>query len=326
MEVNIYMNISIVVPNFNGKDLLLKNVPKVIEAFKEYKNGFVELIITDDASKDESIDVIKKMLTEKKYHAPKQFSYSILENMSGRNRGFSGNINNGVKNAKGDILVLLNTDVVPKENFWKPLLSHFSDESIFAVGCMDESVEDGKIILRGRGVGTWKRGFLMHSAGELTNSSTLWVSGGSGAFRKSVWDILGGLNELYNPFYWEDIDISYRAQKAGYTVIFEKKSIVRHEHSQGAIKTFYKPFRIQKIVYRNQFLFTWLNLTDTMLIASHFLWLPYHFLNAVRNKDVAFFYGFITALAQVPNVLGYRAKTQKLQKRTDREVIEGIGS
>lgn len=318
------MDISIIIPNFNGRDLLLKNIPQVIESVENYKNGSIELIITDDASKDGSIEAVKNILESRKYPLLKNFSFKILENTLGTNRGFSGNVNVGAKVAKGEILIMLNSDVVPKKGFLEPLLMHFADELVFAVGCMDESVEDGEIVLRGRGIGKWQRGFLAHNAGLLDNSSTLWVSGGSGAFRKKTWDRLGGLNELYNPFYWEDIDLSYRAQKAGYTVLFEKKSVVRHEHSKGAIKTFYKPFRVQKIVYRNQFLFTWLNLTDKMLIAAHFFWLPYHIANAVRHKDLAFFYGFVMAIVRIPKVLLYRAKTKKLWKRSDQEVISRI--
>lgn len=316
------MNISIVIPNFNGRDLLLTNVPKVVAAVKDYSDGFVEIVVTDDASKDGSVEAVRHLLEDLIPKNSKQLSYQLLENPLGVNRGFSGNVNVGVKMAKGDIIILLNSDVVPKRGFLPPLLSHFSDSEMFAVGCMDESVEDGKIVLRGRGIGKWERGFLNHAAGSLDSPHTLWVSGGSGAFRKKIWDTLGGLNELYNPFYWEDIDLSYRAQKAGYTVLFERKSVVRHEHSKGAIKTFYKPFRVRKIVYRNQFLFTWLNLADTMLIAKHILWLPYHIAKAVKHKDLAFFYGFFMALLRVPKIISYRLKTNALWKRKDSEVIQ----
>ncbi len=316
------MNISIVIPNFNGRDLLLHNIPLVVKAVEEYGAGFVEIIITDDASQDGSVGAVKHLLEDLVPKNSKKLSSVVLENPLGKNRGFSGNVNVGVRAAKGDILILLNSDVVPKKGFLTPLLSHFKDPNVFAVGCMDESVEEGKIVLRGRGVGKWERGFLAHSAGSLNSPHTLWVSGGSGAFRKSIWEKLGGLNELYNPFYWEDIDLSYRAQKAGFTVLFEQKSVVRHEHSKGAIKTFYKPLRVRKIVYRNQFLFTWLNLTDTMLIAKHVFWLPYHIAKAVQHQDVAFFYGLGMALWRIPRVLFYRSTMRKLWKRTDAQVIQ----
>jgi len=115
---------------------------------------------------------------------------------------------------------------------------------------MDESIEHGKVVLRGRGIGKWQRGFLTHSLGDLNKTDTLWVSCGSGAFRASIYRKIGGLNNIYNPFYWEDIDLSYKAQKAGFKVIFEPKSKVIHEHSKGAIASNYKPFRILKWISR----------------------------------------------------------------------------
>lgn len=310
------MNISIVIPNYNGRDILLHNLPTVIDAISDYKGGHVELIITDDASKDGSVEALKHFLSDYK----KNVSCHILENNSGKNKGFSGNVNKGVKAAKGDIIILLNSDVSPKKHFLMPLLKHFSDENMFAVGCMDESIEDGEVVLRGRGEGRWERGFLLHSAGSLDRQDTLWVSGGSGAFRKSIWDKLGGLNEFYNPFYWEDIDLSYRAQKMGYKVLFEKESVVVHEHSKGAIKKHYSPLSVRKIVYRNQFFFTWLNATDTMVIVSHFVWLPYFLVKEILNHDRAFFYGLFLAMRQLPQVWRYRRKMKKYYVRTDREV------
>ncbi|HXS15263.1 MAG TPA: glycosyltransferase [Candidatus Saccharimonadales bacterium] len=310
------MNISVVIPNYNGRDILLQNLPKVIDATRDYKEGKVELIITDDASTDGSIESIQHFLNDCKNN----LSCQILENSSGKNKGFSGNVNKGVKAAKGDIIILLNSDVAPKMNFLKPLLKHFSEDKVFAVGCMDESHEDGKVILRGRGEGRWERGFLVHNAGSLGRQDTLWVSGGSGAFRKSIWDRLGGLNELYNPFYWEDIDLSYRAQKMGYRVLFEKESVVVHEHSRGAIKKQYSPLSVRMVVYRNQFFFTWLNATDTMLIVAHIIWLPYFFLRGFLNHDRAFFFGFFLAFRQIPQILQYRGKVRKLFVKTDQEV------
>ncbi|HEX7041812.1 MAG TPA: glycosyltransferase [Patescibacteria group bacterium] len=318
------MNISIVIPNFNGRDLLLNNIPKILDAVKNYNGGSIELIITDDSSKDGSIEAVESLLKRIISKNNTRIPYKVLKNFTGTNRGFSGNVNIGVKNSTGDIIILLNSDVVPKVGFLEPLLSHFTNDSVFAVGCMDESIEDGKTVLRGRGIGKWERGFLVHNAGKLDSERTLWVSGGSGAFRKSIWDKLGGLNEIYNPFYWEDIDLSYRAQKAGYKVLFEKKSVVRHEHSKGAIKTFYKPFRVRKIVYRNQFLFTWLNLTDKMLLVKHFLWFPYHIANAIKNRDLAFFYGLVMAIFKIPKVLVYRSKTKSFWVKTDEEVTSNL--
>mgnify|MGYP001600951236 FL=1 len=312
------MNVSIVIPNYNGEGLLKKNLPKVFDAIFSYKNGRAELVVIDDCSLDNSINLLKRLKLEFESKYP-QIKFAIIKNET--NLGFSSNVNQGIKNSSGDILILLNTDVVPEKNFLMPLLSHFKDKRVFAVGCMDKSIENGRVVLRGRGLGKWEKGFLVHSRGEIDKTNTLWVSGGSGAFRKSIWDKLGGFNSLYNPFYWEDIDLSYRALKSGYKIVFEPKSIVLHEHEKGAIKKGFTSFEVKNIAYRNQFIFVWKNATDVNLQFLHLLWLPYYFIKALIGMDLAFLIGFFNALVLFPKILRYSFQDQKLFVKKDSEVV-----
>src|SRR6185437_1111004 len=293
------MNISIIIPNYNGEKILTKNLPHVLTAAKAYKKGKVEIIIPNDPSTDKSKEIISSFIDSLQGTG---VVGKTVDNSRKDESGFSKNVNRGVAMATGDVLILLNNDVRPHANFLEPLLSHFDDEKVFAVGCMDESIEEGKTVLRGRGVGYWSRGFVFHNAGELDKTNTFWVSGGSSAIRKRLWDKLGGLDVLYNPFYWEDIDVSYRALKSGYKLVFEKKSVVVHEHEEGAIKTKFKPKYVQKTVYRNQFFFVWKNITDRNLLVSHILWMPYHLASALKRKDWVFFQGFFQALTQMNRV------------------------
>lgn len=297
------MDISVVIPNYNGENIIGNNLPKVFDAVED-----AEIIVVDDASEDGSLRVLDSFKSKIK----------IIKNE--KNLGFSSTVNRGVREAKGEIVILLNTDVVPEKDFLKPLLFHFSDQNVFAVGCIDKSVENGKIILRGRGVGSWKRGFLVHSKGEVGKTNTLWISGGSGAFRKSIWEKLGGFNSLYDPFYWEDIDLSYRAVKSGYKILFEPKSVVIHEHEKGVIKKKFSPSQVKAIAYRNQFIFVWKNATDLKLQFSHPLWLPYHFINAVMKGDWNFFIGFIKALYRLPKIIIESLNDQKLFVLKDSQV------
>lgn len=317
------MDISIIIPNFNGENLLKENLPKVFAAVKEYKSGKVEIIIGDDASTDNSISEIEIFFKKFK---EKNIVGKLVRNSNEKERGFSKNINRCMRGSSGEIIILLNSDVAPYENFLEPLLKPFSNKMVFAVGCMDESIENGEKVLRGRGIAKWEKGFLSHGAGELNKKNTLWVSGGSGAFRKTIWDKIGGLNELYNPFYWEDVDLSYRAQKEDYIVLFEKESKVIHKHNMGVIKTQIKSNYIQKIAYRNQFFFVWLNITDTKLLLSHILWLPYHLLGAVKNRNKNFLKGFISALTNFPEILIYRQKLVSAFIRKDKEILSKLSS
>lgn len=314
------MNISVVIPNYNGESIIERSLTSVLSILSKYHEGEKELLVIDDASTDGSVEKIKTVLSS---HTDNHVKTTFIENK--KNLGFAPTVNKGVRKASGDIVVLLNTDVVPENNFLQPLLSHFSDKTIFAVGCLERSIEGDTIKLYGRGQGEWRDGFLVHRAGEPNESTTLWVSCGSGAFRKSIWNELSGLNEVYAPFYWEDIDLSYRALKSGYTILFEPKSVVTHRHEEGAIKKTQKASYIRSIVVRNQFLFVWNNLTDSILLTNHFVTLPLHLARALSHGDFSYIKGFLKAFLKLHAVFETRSAARERFVKSDNEVIEEVG-
>lgn len=275
------MKISIVIPNRNGAALLQRNLQSVLAAAKD-----AEIIVVDDASTDNSLQLLNK-----------EFS-SVRVIHKTRHEGFASTVNVGVSEASGEIVVLLNTDVRPQKDFLAPLVKHFDDPSVFAVGCMERSLEGKKTVLRGRGEAKWEKGFFIHWRGEVDKATTAWVAGGSGAFRKSIWEKLGGMDTVYDPFYWEDIDLSYRARKAGYRILFEHASVVVHEHEIGAIKREYSADRVKIIAYRNQFLFIWKNLSGLNMMLAHAIWTPVRLLQALLRGDVSMLVGYIWAFSR----------------------------
>lgn len=315
------MKLSIIIPNYNGKNLLQKNVPFVVKAIRLYMNKTkqqAEILIIDDKSTDESVNTINQLI---KTFTSQSMQLTLIQNE--KNLGFSPTINKAVSKASGDIIFLMNSDVRPHEDFLLKLIPHFDDNTaVFAVGCLEESLEDGKTILRGRGVGKWERGLLVHKRGEVNKENTLWVNGGSGAYRKKIWDRIGGFNELYAPYYWEDIDLSYRAQKAGYRIAFEPKSLVIHEHEQGSIKKTQSPIKVQIIAQRNQFLFSLVNISDADLFTSFIFWLPIYFLQSILGGNKVLLLGLLRAFLMIPKAMQSRISIQKFTKRTDREVIK----
>jgi len=300
---NTNYTVSIVIPNWNGAYLLKKHLPAVLRAA-----GNSEVVIVDDASTDKSIQLLHNNF----------FQVRIIGKKN--HEGFASTVNTGVARAYGDIVVLLNTDVEPEKDFLKPLLSHFNDPTVFAVGCLEKSVEGGEIILRGRGEGMWKRGFFVHWRGEINEANTAWVSGGSGAFRKSIWNKLGGMDPLFNPFYWEDIDLSYRALKAGYRLVFEAKSVIGHFHEEGKIQSEFSPRDVRKIAYRNQFIFIWKNVSDPILLFLHAVWTPIRLIQALMSGDPLMILGYITALLRLPLILSSRRLSLHAWKKADREI------
>lgn len=310
------MNISVVIPNYNGEKILEKSLSSVFAALKNYKKGKLEIIVSDDHSNDQSVEIIQNFID--KYSS--DYLLIRLVRNTGK-QGFSANVDLAVQHAKGDIILLLNTDVVPENDFLEPLIRHFSNEKVFAVGCAEHTADKGRQVTYGRSVGKFARGFISHQAGTPDSWKTFWVSCGSGAFRKEIWDVLRGLDEIYNPFYWEDIDLSYRAVKSGYAILFESKSIVHHYHEQGAVKSFFTESKIQKVAYRNHFIFMWKNMTDANFIFRHLLWLPYHLLKAVCRRDGAFVGGFLAAIFLYPKIIQSRTAAKKRFILLDKEVL-----
>ncbi len=297
--------IEVIIPNYNGFELIEKNIPKVLHVLAAYPN--IGVTIVDDGSRIEE----QELLSEYIKNSNKKNQIQVKLMLFQKNLGFSSNVNRAALESTSDILVLLNTDVYPRKDFLDAVLPHFKDELLFGVGCMDESIED-KTILRGRGIGEWKSGFILHRKGEVDKTDTFWVSGGSSAFRTDLFKLLGGFDPLYNPFYWEDIDLSYRAQKAGYKILFEPKSIVVHVHKKGSIKKHYKDNTIRSYAMRNQFTIVWKNVTDIDLIFSHLLFLPLHLARAILKRDKIFLRGFFLAILRLPDIMKHR-KIQKNQ-------------
>lgn len=290
---------SVIIPTYNGKELLEKNLPAVIASMRIGD----ELIIVDDASTDTTVEWLQKT-----YRVQSQESQSkdfllwsgkvgaiqlkVLGNI--HNQRFAQSCNHGVVVATNDIIVLLNSDVIPRKDFLTPLLVPFQDNTVFAVGSKElATAENNKEY--GRSGGKFARGFLIHWRESNQNETdTLWVAGGSGAFRRSMWNKLGGFDLDYRPAYWEDIDLSWRARQKGWKILFEPTSIVYHNHETTNASVFGKK-QMEVMAFKNQILFMWKNARGTELV-KHFLWLPYHLIFTTLRSNGAFFVGFVKAL------------------------------
>lgn len=308
------MKIEVVIPNYNGADLIKKNLPFVIEAVKKYES-FISIV--DDASDPKDFQRLKASVDSLKDISP--VPIRLVRNAN--NLGFSGTVNRAALNSTADFLVLLNSDVKPEKDFLRSVLPRFEDGNLFAVGCMDKSIEENGVVLRGRGIGSFQKGLLVHKKGDIRHENTLWVSGGSSVMRADIFQKLNGFDTLYTPFYWEDIDLSYRALKSGYSILFDKESTVEHYHEEGAIKQHSTSTRVNRIASRNQILFMWKNITDASLLFSHFFFLPLHVTQSLISGNTAFAIGLLFAILKLPYVLNSRRQAKKTFVKNDRDVI-----
>ncbi len=289
------VKISIVIPNYNGRKLLERNLPAVLRACHNWSKSGWEILIVDDASTDDSVEFLKKNYPQ----------IRIIQHQ--KNQRFAAACNTGVKAAKGKIVVLLNSDVVPKADFLKPLVTHFNDSAVFAVGCREQNFKNGRWVYSGRGGMAFRRGFFVHwreKNQSLPNAA--WVTAGSAAYSREKWLSLGGMDRLFRPAYEEDRDLCFRAQKAGWKILFEPKSRVNHHHEATNIKVFGKR-KINIISFKNQFLFVWKNSSIDQILA-HLFWLPYHLFFSNLRSGGALGIGFLWALYQLPELISNRFK------------------
>lgn len=265
-------SVSIVIPNYQ-KLPLIKHLPKVIAASQGS-----EIIVVDDASPDDTVAYLAK-------HFPQ---VKVVVNQT--NQRFAASCNIGVKTAHGDVVVLLNSDVAPKPGFLKPLIKHFSDSKVFAVSCL----EIQKSGVSGKNHCQYKRGFLIHSAAPIGSGNNCWATGGSSAFDRKKYLQIGGMDPLYKPAYWEDIDLSWRARQQGFTILFEPQSQVFHNHETTNVSVFGQR-KMELMALRNQILFVWKNIRGRRLV-EHFLWLPYHLVLTTIHTKGLFLTAFLQAL------------------------------
>ncbi|HWA52041.1 MAG TPA: glycosyltransferase family 2 protein [Patescibacteria group bacterium] len=245
------MNITIVIPNFNGKELLSKNLPFVLDAKNNKKNNIKEIIISDDASTDDSIEFLEKNYEKK---------VRIISHE--KNGGFAANVNDAVTKAKRELVCLLNSDVVVGKNFLETIQKDFEDNQVFAVSLHEKGFGYAK--------GIFKDGFIIHEGQSERNGvfESFWASGGSAVFRKDVWDELNGFDSELFPFYFEDLDLSYRAQKRGYKILWDSKTNVIHKH-ESTYKLLDQNY-VKRMRERNYLLFNWKNITSNNLSRKHF--------------------------------------------------------
>lgn len=215
-------SISVVIPNYNGKDLLEANLPSVYTALKFSGIIDFEIIIPDDASIDGSIDFIKK-------NYPDIF---LVENKI--NKGFSGNTNNGIKIAQKDLVLILNSDVKLKEDYFSHLLKYFDKPETFGVTGRIIGLNSDKI----QDAAKYPKYFFGNIASTTnyickTRSSlySFFLTGANALINRKKLIELGGFNELFNPYYGEDVDLGLRAWRLGYKCYYEHNAICMHPNS-----------------------------------------------------------------------------------------------
>jgi GT2 family glycosyltransferase len=236
--------ISAVVPTFRGQARLARNLGSVVAALEATGSAW-EVVIVDDGGGGIRWD---------------ERGVRVLALPD--NRGYGPAVNEGVAEAQGEYLLVLNDDVRLERDCVARLLRFFPDPTLFAVvpavrsplsRCGDEG---GK-------AGEWKAGLIeIHEAVSVTAHPTLYAVGCCFVCPRTAWDHLGGYDPVFAPFLWEDVDLSFRAWRHGLQVLHAPEAVCHHEGSATLREHRTLPER-DRIHFRNRVLFHLRNLRDS---------------------------------------------------------------
>lgn len=260
--------ITIVIPNYNGNKYLkhcIKSIYK--QTYKEY-----EVIVVDNASTDSDYKWIKNS---------KEVKFVSLD----RNYGFSRAVNEGIKLAKGEYILLLNNDTeLDREFLCNMLYTMKRDKDIFSVSSkmiqyynrqlIDDAGDEYTIIgwARKCGEGESKQNYSY-------DKRIFSACAGAALYRKSIFEKIGYFDEKFFA-YLEDVDIGYRANIYGFKNVFSAQSIVYHIGS-ATTGTGYNDFKIRLSARNNIYL-----LYKNMPIIQMIINLPLLVIGYIKQKQI----------------------------------------
>jgi glycosyltransferase involved in cell wall biosynthesis/GT2 family glycosyltransferase len=248
--------VSVVIPTYQGRELLERYLPSVIAETKRCPFA-AEIIVADDGSTDGTAGWLAERYPDARIIRREQ------------NRGFAAAANAGVETAGHPIVYLCNSDLEIEPGAIEQAATTLWRTGAFAVASAIEMEDAAKAGLEtGLVTATWRNGLpsLSHQPdlGQRPRS-TLYAGGGAGAFDRAAFLALGGFDRLYAAYYAEDLDLSYRAWKAGLSVLVEPRSGVVHRH-RGTIGRVASGKEIETTLARNLLLFVWTNMTDEAVL------------------------------------------------------------
>ncbi|WP_339191182.1 glycosyltransferase [Paenibacillus sp. FSL R5-0490] len=256
--------VSIIIPVYNQWKYTYSCLASILENTPDLT---YEVIIADDMSTDETIDIEK-----------------IVKNITivrdGVNRGFLLNCNNAAKSARGKYVFFLNNDTNVQANWLSSLVELIEPEpSIGMVGSKlvypDGRLQEAGGIIWNDASG-WNYGRLDDPEKPEYNyvKEADYISGAAILIRHTIWQELGGFDERYVPAYFEDTDLAFEVRRLGYKVLLQPKSVIVHFEGISHGTDTSNGIKSYQVTNKEKFMDKWKEelLRDQFPNAEHIFW------------------------------------------------------
>lgn len=259
------MKLGVVIPNYNGAALLRQYLLSVVESARNA--GVRDIIVVDDASPDDSVDVVRSL----------DSSLHIVQRA--KNGGFGEAVNEGAAALDADLMAVCMTDMELEPGCLTAACRLFEHEDVFAVGFHLKASEGAG----NAGITSlpFERGFF-HAAFpdceqparfDRSPVNVAFAVGGAMIVRKSMFDQLGGFDPVYAPYYWEDIDLCWRAWRRNWRSVNDPEAVAWHRHPHVTIQSSSQEDMRERIVWRNRICFVRRSGISSPMLLQHRVWL-----------------------------------------------------
>ena len=206
--------ITVVVPTYNRKKLLKNLLDSLYN--QSYPDSKSEIIVVDDGSKDGTREMVE--IYQKDTNRNLKYFYQ-------QNKGVAAARNTGIKNSNGAFIVFIDDDCMASGNWLQEMAKGYDNFNVAGVGGLIKAIVTKSIISEYCSyIGVMEKPIMQ-------GDTVKYLVGANSSFRKEHLNAVGWFNETI-PLGGEDLDISFRLERAGYELKFNPEAIIYHLHKQ----------------------------------------------------------------------------------------------